>query len=166
MAYPNDQSFNSQYLSPKNGYSQNMNQQSPQLYAPPQGGSDFINNYSAPLTSGTPQQTSGGIFGNLYAGIKNAWNGGGTDVNGNQTMNQFSQGLNAVTGLTSAWFGLEKLKQSKKSFSESRKQFALNYGAQRQDYNTKLEDRQRARVASNPGAYKSVSDYMPNNRIA
>jgi len=163
MAYPNDQSA---YLSPVQYGAQNMNQQSPQLYAPPQGGSDFINNYNAPLTSGTPQQTSGGIFGNLYAGIKNAWNGGGTDVNGNQTMNQFSQGLNAVTGLTSAWFGLEKLKQSKKSFSESRKQFALNYGAQKQEYNTRLEDRQAARYASNPNHFESVSSYMDKNRIA
>jgi|TARA_B110000908_G_scaffold80337_1_gene96255 hypothetical protein len=163
MAYPNDQSA---YLSPVQYGAQNMNQQSPQLYAPPQGGSDFINNYSAPLSAGNPQQTGGNIFGNLYTGIKNAWNSGGTAANGNQTMNSFSQGLNAVTGLTSAWFGLEKLKQSKKSFSESRKQFALNYGAQRQDYNTKLEDRQKARVASNPNHFESVGSYMDKNRIA
>ena len=34
-----------------------------------------------------------------------------------------------------------------------------------QTLNTQMEDRQRARVASNPTAYQSVGDYMNKNGL-
>ena len=43
---------------------------------------------------------------------------------------------------------------------ESKRQFDINYGMQKKAFNNQLEDRQRARVASNAGAYESVADYM------
>lgn len=61
--------------------------------------------------------------------------------------------------------GQNAAKLANKQFDEGKRQFDMNYGAQRQSINTQLEDRQRARVASNPGAYESVSDYLNKNRI-
>jgi hypothetical protein len=43
---------------------------------------------------------------------------------------------------------------------ESKKQFSQQFGAQKQLTNSRLEDRQKARIASNPGAYESVGSYM------
>lgn len=49
-------------------------------------------------------------------------------------------------------------------FEEGKRQYDQNYQAQVKNYNADLEDRQRARVASNSGGYQSVSDYMAKNR--
>lgn len=48
---------------------------------------------------------------------------------------------------------------------EGKRQFNLNYNAQKQTTNTQMEDRQRARVASSPGAYESVDSYMTKNKV-
>ena len=63
-------------------------------------------------------------------------------------------------GLFSGYLGLQQLGMAKKAFAENQRQFNLNYDAQRRTTNAALEDRQRARLASNPGAYQSVGDYM------
>lgn len=39
----------------------------------------------------------------------------------------------------------------------------LNYEAQKKTTTASLEDRQRARMTSNAGAYQSVDDYMSQN---
>ena len=39
-------------------------------------------------------------------------------------------------------------------------QFREQMNLSKSNYNSKLEDRQRARVASNPTAYESVDSYM------
>lgn len=61
--------------------------------------------------------------------------------------------------------GSKQLKLAQDQFKESTRQFDQNYAAQRQTTNTQLEDRQRARVASNPDAYESVDSYMKRNRV-
>jgi hypothetical protein len=68
--------------------------------------------------------------------------------------------VGAINGLGSAFMGMQQYGLAKKTFDESRRQFNLNFDAQRSLTNSRLEDRQRARVASNPGAYQSVGDYM------
>lgn len=68
-------------------------------------------------------------------------------------------------GLFNAWLGMKQYGLFKDQLAESKRQFGLNYAAQAKTTNTALEDRQRARVASNPGAYQSVGDYMAANRI-
>lgn len=74
-----------------------------------------------------------------------------------------------AAGIASTIFGAiqgnNQLKLAKDSFAESKRQFDANYAAQRQSTNTQLEDRQRARVAANPGAYESVDTYLNKNRI-
>lgn len=73
--------------------------------------------------------------------------------------------LGVANGLLSAFMGMKQYGIAKDSLAEGKRQFQLNYDAQRQTTNSALEDRQRARVASNPGAYQSVGDYMSANGI-
>lgn len=76
-----------------------------------------------------------------------------------------SAGLGIAQGLGSAYMGMKQYGLAKSALEESKKQFNLNYDAQRKTTNAALEDRQAARVASNPGAYQSVGDYMKKNGI-
>ena len=73
--------------------------------------------------------------------------------------------LQAASGLLSAWTGMKQYGLAKDAFSESKRQFALNFDAQKRTTNSALEDRQRARLASNAGAYQSLGDYMSQNGI-
>ena len=68
--------------------------------------------------------------------------------------------LGAAQGLFSGYLGLQQLGMAEKAFKENQRQFNLNYDAQRRTTNAALADRQRARLASNPGAYQSEYDYM------
>ena len=73
--------------------------------------------------------------------------------------------LGAASGLASTFLGMKQYGLAKQTLAENKRQFQLNYDAQKQTTNTRLEDRQRARVASNAGAYQSVGDYMAVNGI-
>lgn len=74
--------------------------------------------------------------------------------------------LSAAGGLASTFLGMKQYGLAKQTLAENKRQFQMNYDAQKQTTNTRMEDRQAARVASNPGAYQSVGDYMAKNRIA
>jgi hypothetical protein len=73
--------------------------------------------------------------------------------------------VGAGSALMSGFMGMQQYGLAKKQLAESKRQFDMNWGAQRQMVNSQLEDRQRARVASNPGAYQSVGSYMSQNGI-
>lgn len=73
--------------------------------------------------------------------------------------------LGAAQGLLSAFMGMKQYGLAKDSLAEGKRQFGLNFEAQKTTTNSQLEDRQRARVASNAGAYQSVGDYMSQNAI-
>lgn len=92
-----------------------------------------------------------GIFG--YKGADgvahNGW--GGAALGGMQAIGDMYSSMKQ--------FGL-----AEDQFEEGKRQYDQNYQAQVKNYNTDLEDRQRARVASNSGGYQSVSDYMAKNR--
>lgn len=90
---------------------------------------------------------------------------GSTDKNGIKTEGWGGIGLNALAGLGGAWMGMEKLKLARDTLDQNKQQFDMNWGAQKTTTNAALEDRQRARVASNAGAYQSVGDYMNKNGI-
>jgi hypothetical protein len=68
--------------------------------------------------------------------------------------------LGAAQGLFNSWLGLKQYGLAKDQLAQSKQEFGLNYDAQRSTTNSQLEDRQRARVASNSGAYESVGNYM------
>lgn len=74
--------------------------------------------------------------------------------------------LGVVSGLGNAYMGMQQLNLAKETLANNKRQFDMNYGAQRQTTNTRLEDRQRARVnGSAPGTYESVGDYMNKHRV-
>lgn len=74
-------------------------------------------------------------------------------------------GLDALSTFGDLYTGIQGARNSKKQLSEMKRQFDLNYANQRKNYNTQLQDRQAARVAANPGAYQSVTQYMQKNGI-
>lgn len=69
-------------------------------------------------------------------------------------------GLSALGGLASTWMGMKQYGLAKQSLAESKRQFDMDYQAQKGLTNSRLEDRQLARVASNPDAYESAASYM------
>jgi len=68
--------------------------------------------------------------------------------------------LGAASGLASTYLGLQQYGLAKDTLANNKQQFQMQYDAQKRMTNSNLEDRQRARVASNSGAYQSPSDYM------
>lgn len=90
---------------------------------------------------------------------------GGKAADGSSQLGAAGVGLGALQGAASLFMGMQQYGLAKKQLEEGKRQFDLNYGAQKQTTNTRLEDRQRARVASNAGAYESVGSYMDKNGI-
>ena len=74
-------------------------------------------------------------------------------------------GLQAASGLWGAYNGIQQNKLVKQQMANSLNQWNKNYANQVASYNTRLEDRQRARVGANPNAYESVDSYMQKNRL-
>ena len=70
-----------------------------------------------------------------------------------------------ASSLANLFIGMKQYGLAKDSLAEDKRQFGMNYDAQRTTTNSQLEDRQRARVASNPGAYQSVGAYMTQNGV-
>ena len=68
--------------------------------------------------------------------------------------------LSAASGIGQSLMSMKQYGLMEDQLKESKRQFDINYGMQRKSFNNQLEDRQRARVASNPGAYESVVDHM------
>ena len=73
--------------------------------------------------------------------------------------------LGAAQGLMSGFMGMQQYGIAKDALKENKRQFSKNFQAQRTTTNSALEDRQRARIASNPDAYESVGDYMKRNGV-
>lgn len=114
---------------------------------------------TAAIPSGVavPGATAGGA-----AGDGGWWNG---IVGTKEAPGWGGLAIGAASGIANAWMGMQQYGLAKKSLAESQRQFNLNYEAQRSTTNTALEDRQRARIASNSGAYESVGDYMSRNGV-
>lgn len=110
-------------------------------------GADF--NVGAEAMSALPNAAGGGSVWDSFGG-KDGW--GGTALGG-------------LGALASTFLGMKQYGLAKQTLEENKRQFQLNYDAQKQMTNTRLEDRQRARVASNPGAYQSVGAYMGANGV-
>ena len=74
-------------------------------------------------------------------------------------------GLEAAAGLWGAYNGMQQTKLAKQQMANSLNQWNKNYANQVAAYNTRLEDRQSARVSANPDAYEPVDSYMAKNRL-
>jgi len=104
----------------------------------------------------TPAVADKGMFGGML---------GSTDANGVRTDGWGGMAVGAASGLVNAFMGMKQYGLAKEQLAEGKRQYDANYAAQRTTTNASLEDRQRARVASNSGAYQSVGDYMNKNGI-
>lgn len=105
------------------------------------GNNNFTPSFMQKLTGYTDPNTGMGVggFGNLALGTGQALLGG--------------------------YLGMKQYGLAKKQLGESKRQFDKNFKMQKDLTNTRMEDRQRARVASNPGHWDSVEDYMKKNRV-
>ena len=117
------------------------------------GSTDFLNNLqqTQSIDPGVMQQFGDWI---KNSGFLNSTKEGVT------TQGWGAPALGVASGLTNAWMGMKQYDLAKDQLSASKEQFNKNFGAQQKTTNAALADRQAARVASNPGAYTSVSDYM------
>ena len=73
--------------------------------------------------------------------------------------------LDAASALMNGYLGMQNYGLAKDQFNFQKDAFNKNWAAQSKLTNASLSDRQAARVASNPTAYQSVSDYMKANGV-
>ena len=115
-----------------------------------------------------------GLATNLNFGAGGAQPGGGsiwdsflgkTDKNGMKTDSWGGMALGTVSGLMNAFMGMKQYGLAKKTLAHNKDVFDKNYRGAQITANAAFEDRQRARVASNAGAYESVGDYMAKNKV-
>lgn len=121
------------------------------------------------LLSGGAASTPGGTPG-IMAGLGSIFSGnslfGGANADGTVSTGWAAPAVGIAQAVMGGINGRRQLGLAEDSLKQSKREFDLNYGAQRQTTNTQLEDRQRARVASSPGGgYESVSTYLDKNRI-
>ncbi len=72
--------------------------------------------------------------------------------------------ISLLSGLGQLFMGMKQYGLAKNMAADARSQFERNYNSQRQVLNTRMEDRQRARVSANKNA-ESVESYMNRNRV-
>jgi hypothetical protein len=125
---------------------------------------------STPL-GGTPTnfEISQGWGGTTPGGGSNWFRDSGflSSKNPDGTMSQGWGGLalGGAQALGSLYLGMQQYGLAKETLANNKAQFERNFNAQKATTNASLEDRQRARVAANPGAYQSVGDYMNQNGV-
>lgn len=136
----------------------------PQL--PSVGNGDFSAVTNSNLFSDVAPANSPGLMQRFSSWLQDNGILGYTDEKGNRFDGLGGMALNTASGAFNAYMGMKQLGLFKDQLNFQKDSFERNYAAQRDTLNTQMADRQAARVASNPGAYQSVSDYMAKNRIA
>ena len=141
-------------------------------YGPLTGGlagvsnTDYLAAMEAANSVVNPTPQNPGMMSSIGNWLKESGFLGSTDVNtGIKTDGWGGMAVGAAGALGSAFMGMQQYGLMKKQLAEGKRQFNLNYDAQKRTTNAALEDRQRARLASNPGAYESLSGYMDRNGI-
>ena len=74
-------------------------------------------------------------------------------------------GLQAAGGLWGAFNGMQQNKLVKQQMANSLNQWNKNYANQVASYNTRLEDRQNARVAAQGANQQDTASYMAKNHL-
>lgn len=107
--------------------------------------------------------SGGGMFNNLFS--RQSLFGGTDPSTGLSSGGWAPVALGAGQAIFGALQGNKAMGLAEKQFQEGQRQFDLNFDAQRKTINTQLEDRQRARNASNSTAYESTDEYLRKNRV-
>lgn len=117
------------------------------------------------LVPATPGMTGTSILSGAPANTFNT--GSLSDSLGSISGLQLGQlGLGAANGLLSGYLGFQNLGLAKDQARQAQKNWDKQWGANVKSTNAALEDRQKARVASNPNAYESVDSYMKKYGIS
>lgn len=102
---------------------------------------------------------------NLSGTQPNSFNTSG--LNNSMSGLQMGQlGLGLGSGLLNGYLGFQNLKVAKDQARQAQQNWDKQWNANVKSTNTALSDRQRARVASNAGAYESVDSYMKKYGIS
>lgn len=109
---------------------------------------------------GGSTNATGNMFNGLSGWLEDSGFLGRTLGDGTKVQGWGGAAIGLGQGLLNGWMGMKNLGLMKDQLNFSKEQYRNNYEAQKKTTNSALEDRQRARVASNPGAYQSVGDYM------
>lgn len=140
------------------------------------------NNYNASLMppasaapAGLDGWSGGGIGNRLGGGLPflSTGGGGGTEnwaqriglLGGKDGAGWGGLALGGIQGAANLFMGMKQYGMAKDSLAQAKEIHERNFAAQKTTTNSSLEDRQRARVASSPGAYVGVDEYMSKNGI-
>lgn len=119
-----------------------------------QPASPFIPQMGAQGVGLDPKASSGSIWDSFLS------------KDGNQGWGNAAAG--AAGGIFNAFMGMKQYGLAKDTLEQNKQQFAQNFDAQRSMTNSRMEDRQRARIGSSGGTnanYQSVGDYMNKNGV-
>ena len=108
-----------------------------------------------PVASGGGIQPGNSLFGGMFDGFLDK-----TNSNGIKTQGWGGMAMQGLQGLGNSYMGMKQFGLAEDSLKEQKRQFDINFQAQRKNINSQLSDRQLARVASNPTAYQSEAEYM------
>lgn len=73
--------------------------------------------------------------------------------------------MGAVGSLADSWLAMQQLDLARDQFNFQKDAFSKQFENQRSLTNTRLRDRQRARLGANPNAYQSEAEYMSKNGV-
>jgi hypothetical protein len=113
-------------------------------------GNDYLSGFDAPTLGGaTPPAAAPRSLFDSFFNSRDQQGWGGLAIGG-------------ALGLANTFLGMKQYSLAKDSLNASRSQFERNFSAQRDLTNSRLEDRQRARLNSSGGSgvYESVGSYM------
>jgi hypothetical protein len=121
---------------------------------------------ASPVGSSIPSWASGDGGQALMPEAYDGWKAfqravlGGRDQKGNQEMGFGGLAIGGISALGNLYMGMKQYGLAKDQLNFQKSSFERNWEASKSTTNSALEDRQKARVASNPGAYESVGSYM------
>lgn len=121
-------------------------------------GSNTANTTSGIPSVPTTSQLTSGVTGNT---------GSISDALSGMTGLQMGQlGLSGLSGLLNGYLGWQNMNTAKAQATNAQNNWNKQWDANVKTTNASLEDRQRARLASNPNAYESVDSYMKKYGIS
>lgn len=115
--------------------------------------------FGSPAPMQAPMQDPG-LMASFSEWLKNSGALSSTTPQGIKTDGWGGLALGAAQGIGNSFMAMQQYGLAKDTLNQNKREFNMNYDAQRKTTNAALSDRQAARVASNPNAYQSVGDYM------
>ena len=120
----------------------------------------------------------GNLFSNWFSSGNSSGNTSGTQTgiqsgtggSSNGIFGDLLGGLNTIGQLYGAYKQLDYLNSAldlqQEQFDFTKEAWNKNYENQVSSYNTRIEDRQRARLSADPNAYQSLDTYMAENQLS